>query len=173
MATRQNEKPIRVCSLGIEQWRQLGEEGSLIPVTITLHGESMRPLVRRDRDRVTILPLMRRLRVGDVVLFKSNTGRFVVHRVYRLDGKAVQTMGDHCHRPDPWIQLDQVWGLVVSVERDGRRFSLNNRGARLWGRCWMALLPLKNSWALIHALSSCCFRHTFFAIRKGSSASGE
>ncbi|MBR2942674.1 MAG: S24/S26 family peptidase [Clostridia bacterium] len=68
-------QPVVRRSLGIEQWHALGQQGDRIPVTITLEGDSMRPLIRRGRDRVTIVPLDREIRKGDVVLFRGGPKR--------------------------------------------------------------------------------------------------
>jgi len=130
-------------SMSIERWRQLALEGTALPARITLDGESMRPMIRRGRDLVTILPMMRKVKVGDVVLFRSGPGRYVVHRVYKIRNGMVQTLGDHCARPDRWMPKEDVWGLVVRLERFGRRWRLDTAFARAWGRFWMALHPAR------------------------------
>ena len=47
----------QVRSLSIHEWRRLGLEGAMLSVTICLEGDSMRPLICRGLDPVTILPL--------------------------------------------------------------------------------------------------------------------
>lgn len=54
------------------------------PVTICLEGVSMRPLIRKGRDPVTIVPMQLLSGVGDVVLFTLGDGRCVVHCVWKL-----------------------------------------------------------------------------------------
>ena len=49
--------------------------GAAPTVMIRLDGDSMRPLIRRNRDAVTILSLPRPLKRRDVVLFRSNAGQ--------------------------------------------------------------------------------------------------
>ncbi len=143
MKDRNTAIPSATRSLNIEAWHQLGLEGNVIPVTICLEGDSMRPLIRRGRDRVTIVPLMRELMIGDVVLFKGGEKRFVVHRVCALGENAVCTIGDNCWNSDGWMLKENVWGLVVRLERGGRTYSLDSKGARLWGKAWMKLHPLR------------------------------
>lgn len=137
------EEPVLRRSLSIEKWHQLELQGNMLPVTITLDGDSMRPLIRRGRDRVTILPVTRELRIGDVVLFRSAQGLYVVHRVWKLGDGCVQTLGDNCMKPDCWVPLESVWGQVVSLERFGRSWRLDNGMARAGGRIWMAIFPLR------------------------------
>ena len=133
----------RIQSLGIEQWHALGMEGNMLPVTICLEGDSMRPLIRRGKDPVTIIPLHRPLKIGDVVLFKGGPGRFVVHRVRKIKGDWVQTLGDNCWNPDPWMPLENVWGLVLRAERNGHAIPLDGAFPRFLGRIWMALHPVR------------------------------
>lgn len=128
-------------SLNIETWHELGQEGNMLPVTICLEGDSMRPLIRRGRDKVTILPVMRPLKKGDIVLFKGGPKRYVVHRLYRMRGNRVQTLGDNCYYPDPWMPIECVWGLVMKMERDGRTYVFDNRASRAFGRIWMFTHP--------------------------------
>lgn len=132
-------------SLSIAQWCALARQGVVLPMRIPLDGDSMRPLIRRNRDRVTIVPLARPLRLGDVVLFEYPAGRYVVHRVHRIHGEQVQTLGDHCWNPDAWMPHTSVLGLAVQVERDGESISLNRAPVRALGRIWMAGLPLRRA----------------------------
>lgn len=161
MKSHVREEPVIRRSLSIELWRQSGLQGEMIPVRITLAGDSMRPLIRRDRDRVTILPVGKKLRVGDVVLFKGGPGRYVVHRVCRLRDGMVQTLGDNCMTPDPWMPLERVWGQVVRLERFGRSWRLDTGLARAWGSIWMAAFPLRLLYKRSRRMAGRCFRCVF------------
>jgi signal peptidase len=63
------------------------------------------------------------LRAGDVVLARAH-GRVIAHRVRQVsntDGQAcVVTRGDAHWRDDQPIRAQDVLGLVVAIERDGR-----------------------------------------------------
>lgn len=141
-AALQENAPVR--SVSISQWCEWARSGTAPAVTIRLDGDSMRPLVRRNRDAVTIQPLTRPLRRGDVVLFRNHAGQHIVHRVWKLRGEAVRTVGDNCWNPDPWMRAEQVLGLVVSVRRDERVIRLNSPFARVMGRMWLTARPLRN-----------------------------
>ena len=62
----------RTRSLPIETWNALGLEGNMLPVKITLDGDSMRPLIRRGKDPVTIIPVNRPLKKGDIVKWNKD-----------------------------------------------------------------------------------------------------
>lgn len=148
-------------SIGIEQWCELSKEGIAPPVTIPLEGSSMKPLIRRGIDPVTIVPLQRPLKKGDVILFTTNPGRFVVHRVWKLKEGYVCPLGDNCWNPDGWIPEENVLGQAVCYVREGRRHRLDTRFARLWGRAWMALFPVRKVYYRARALAGKCYRKLF------------
>ncbi len=112
-------------------------------MTIQLHGNSMRPLVRKERDDVTIAPLTRPLRRGDVVLFQARDGRYTVHRVIRCLPAQILTQGDHCRCPDLPTPLEDVFGLVIQVTRGKLRLPINNAFFRFCGLFWIRLLPVR------------------------------
>ena len=143
-----------------ETWCELAKEGSAPPVTICLEGDSMRPLIRRGKDPVTIIPLARPLEKGDVVLFRLGE-RYIVHRVWKLEDGRVRTFGDNCWNPDPWIPENQVLGLVVKYARDGRGHRLDTPQARAWGRAWMAIHPIRLCYKRLRALAGRCYRKIF------------
>lgn len=130
-------------SMSVKSWHALALEGTDIPISIFLNGDSMGPLIRRNRDRVTLIPLRRPVKTGDIVLFADGDGRYVVHRVRKRRNEKILTIGDHCTAPDEPLQDSMIWGLVVRVQRDGRDIPLDNKIARGVGRLWMALLPLR------------------------------
>jgi len=144
-------------SIPMETWCALAREGAAPPVTICLEGESMRPLIRRGKDPVTIIPLSRPLKKGDVVLFRLGE-KYIVHRVWKLRGGRVRTFGDNCWRPDPWIPLEQVLGQVVRYSRGAAQHRLDTPQARAWGRVWMAIHPIRLCYKKLRALAGRCYR---------------
>ena len=153
-------------SIGIEEWGKLSKEGVAPPVTIPLEGSSMQPLIRRGIDPVTIVPLQRPLKNGDVILFTTNPGRFVVHRVWKLKDGYVCPLGDNCRNPDGWFPEANVLGQAVSYVRNGRRYRLDTQSARIWGRIWMCLFPVRRVYYCARALAGKCYRK-FFTGRVG------
>lgn len=147
-------------SIPMEQWCALAREGAAPPVTICLEGDSMRPLIRRGKDPVTIVPLRRELMKGDVVLFRLGE-RYVVHRVWQLKEGLVRTFGDNCWNPEPWFPEEQVLGQVVRYVRGGRTHRLDTPAARAWGRLWMAIHPIRLCYKRLRSLAGRCYRKVF------------
>lgn len=148
-------------TIPMQSWCALAREGAAPPVTICLAGDSMRPLIRRDLDPVTIVPVHRPLKRGDVVLFTLGDGRYVVHRIWKLQGGMVRTLGDHCLNPEPWFPREQVLGMVVRFSRNGRTIRLDTAGARCFGLCWMALFPLRRAYLRLRSFAGRCLRRLF------------
>lgn len=147
-------------SIAMETWCKLAREHAAPPVTICLEGDSMRPLIRRGRDPVTVIPLNRQLCKGDVVLVRIGR-QYVVHRLWKMQQGAVRTFGDNCWNPDPWIPEGQVLGLVAHYQRRGRVHRLDTPQARAFGRMWMAIHPLRLCYKRLRALAGRCYRKIF------------
>ena len=124
-------------SLAIPEWHRMAMEGTAPPVRITLNGGSMHPLIRWNRDYVTIIPLDRKLIPGDIVLLaEPGTGRYVMHRVWELRDGEVMTWGDNCDNPDGWFPLDAIWGRVKLIERGRREIPADPEKGLRWAKFW-------------------------------------
>ena len=121
----------------VEEWLDLVRGGMSIPLRFTLDGVSMEPLIRKDTDIVTITPLERKVRRGDVVLFLDTLDRYCVHRAIRWKKGKIITRGDNCMGADFASEPERMIGLVVSVTRDGRRLFLDTNRSELsrWRQC--------------------------------------
>lgn len=136
-------RSVQIREISIEQWRRLVADGAELAVHIPLNGVSMQPLVRRLRDRVTIIPIRRPLRKGDIVLFQRADGVYVVHRLIAIGEQTVQTLGDNCPSPDSPIPVSSVLGIVTYVQRGKRRLHVDSSAWRLAGRIWSAIRPIR------------------------------
>ena len=123
--------------LSVVEWHILAEEKTAPPVRIQLSGGSMAPLIRMNRDYITIVQLEEKPIVGDIVLFSPpENERYIVHRVWNIYEDKVQTWGDNCIGPDPWIPYEAVWGKVVLIEHGKRRIVPNPAKGLRWARLW-------------------------------------
>ena len=124
-------------TLSIPEWHRFALEGTKLPVKIPLMGYSMFPLVRYNRDIVTIIPLEQCPQVGDIVLFKNNKrDLYVVHRVWEIKDNIVLTWGDNCDAPDGWMPIEEILGKVVLIERGKKKIKPEpDKGVR-WAIFW-------------------------------------
>ncbi len=136
-------------TISIEEWCELNRGQPCLTVRIRLNGNSMYPLVRRMQDYVTVNPLDREILKGDIVLFKRADGQYVAHRVRKIKGQTVITMGDNCVRPDKEINADRVLGYITRVERGNRIINTDTALQRRLGLVWLSLLPLRKIYSKI------------------------
>lgn len=141
----EEQAEIQSRQLSVRKWHELAKAGASIPMRTMLDGISMYPLVRRNRDYVTIIFIHRELMIGDIVLFVDIRGKYVVHRVYQIEADRVQTWGDNCDNPDAWMPYSDVLGLAVRLERGEKTYSLDTPASRRFGKIWIRLHPLRIS----------------------------
>ncbi len=155
-----NAKSLKTVTVSIEQWHKLSLTGLTAPVTIELAGESMRPLIRKKKDSVTIEHLNRQLKKGDIVLFMRNDGVYVVHRVYKTNGDKIITIGDNCVEFDKPVSASSVMGIAVRFERNGKTFNLDSSLFRLYGILRMSTRPIRFFLLKLLRLSVKIFKRT-------------
>lgn len=131
--------------ISVEDWYNLSCNEAFINVKIPLNGNSMYPLIRKMRDYVTVSPMNRKIKRGDIVLFRRADGKYVVHRVLKTDGLKVHTMGDNCSSPDSEIAAEKVLGYVTFVHRDNHILHVDTPIWRKLGLLWIKLLPLRKA----------------------------
>lgn len=95
------------------------------PFRFVARGESMHPAIRHG-DVVTVAPIAARSpAIGNVVAFvHPATGGVRVHRVVAVDGGRYVLKGDNALGADPPVEREGILGLVVGLERGGRRRGL-------------------------------------------------
>ena len=97
----------------------------------------MNPLIRWNKDYVTIIPPDRKLVPGDIVLFiEPKTERYVVHRIWEIRNGQALTWGDSCEKPDGWFPIDAIWGRVVLIERGQRDIKPDPVKGLRWAKFW-------------------------------------
>ena len=118
--------------------RSAGEETETI---LNYTGPSMNPTLRVG-DGMTVIPYGNsKIRVGDVVVFRSpEQDHYVVHRVISVDPQGVRTIGDNNNSVDPWVlSADDIVGRVVSARRRNRDVTIHG-GTR--GRLLLPVLQI-------------------------------
>ena len=114
----------------LEEVGTLLEEGR--EVAFTPKGTSMLPFIRGGRDSVT-LKKMDTVAVGDIVLVRLSDGRYVLHRVVKVDGDALTLMGDGNLIGTENCTTADVMGTAVLI----------NKRKPGKGRLWRFLKPVR------------------------------
>lgn len=120
---------------------ELERTGQLIYTTV---GTSMRPFIRSQEDLVVI---QRRpdTRYGkwDAVLYRRDSGQYVLHRIVKVGPQGYTMCGDNRANLEHGIRDDQILGVLTAVIRKGQRIDVNTETYRRKIRLWVALYPLR------------------------------
>lgn len=122
-------------------------------------GSSMMPLLHHMRDRVEIKPGIK-VRLGDIVLYDRQNGRYALHRVVRKKRDSFTMVGDNQWYIDYNLSYNQIVGVVTAVERNGKRIARENVFMKLYSlMLTTAAFPRIYLWKAIQKLLK-PFRHS-------------
>lgn len=119
-------------------------------VTLPLRGFSMRPFLEDRRDKA-LLAAPKGISCGDVVLALIDGGRYVLHRIVRIDGDKVTLLGDgnlnseHCTTAD-------IKAKAIAFYRKGRGTPDHTTGRKwlIYSWWWTRLYPIRRYLLFIH-----------------------
>ena len=117
------------------------ETGGRAPLVVT--GVSMHPTLRHCRDLVELVPVRQPLKRGDLILYRRESGTYVLHRIVsKPTGGSFICSGDNHWEPEN-VTERQVIALVDTYIRDGKRISVEQWSCKLWVRLWIGLFPVR------------------------------
>lgn len=93
-----------------------------------IEGYSMNPLLKMGKHSVFIVPVSRPLKKLDVALFLSCDGKYVLHRIRKIDGDNYTFLGDNCFKPEKNIDKSQILGVLEGYYK-GEKYILCNSTA--------------------------------------------
>ena len=114
-------------------------------VQIEPQGYSMYPLFVPGRDKAVVAPVwdVKKLRRGDVVLYRRDQGILVLHRIWKRRTEGFYLVGDNQKEIEGPLRPDQMKGILVEIIRKGRQFSVKNPVYWVLFRIWLILRPLR------------------------------
>ena len=119
----------------------LMEETGTVPLVIS--GSSMTPFLVHGRDTVYLSKVTAPLKRGDMILYRRDSGAYILHRIFRLEGDTYTLVGDAQTMLEPGIRTDQVLAVVTAVRRKGK---LLKQGSFWWDffeKVWIRMVPLR------------------------------
>jgi len=120
---------------------------------LVISGNSMSPFLVHGRDTVYLTPPPERLRKGDMIFYRRDSGKYVLHRICAVEEDTFCLIGDGQREKEYGIRRDQVIALVTAVRRKGK---LLKKGSFLWAffeKVWIRMIPLRPVAARIYG---CC-----------------
>ena len=111
-------------------------------VTFIPEGISMLPVIVGGKDSVTIKKPVKRLKKFDACLYVRKSGGFVLHRVIEVLPDSYVMSGDNQYVLEKGITDEQIIGLVVSVNKNGKEIYCERKAYKFYVRL-MAGKPAK------------------------------
>lgn len=112
-------------------------------VTIPVKGHSMFPFIHGNEDRVELYPPLK-LEVGDVVLAEVAPKHYLLHRIFRFDGKdGILLMGDGNTHTESCLRKDVHAKALVVITKKGKRKRLDSKNMKFLARLWKVCLPIR------------------------------
>ena len=134
----------------IPQLLELLDETDTVPLLIS--GNSMSPFLIHGRDTVFLSKIVTPPQRGDMILYRRDNGKFVLHRVYEA-GKTFTMVGDAQTLLEKGIRPEQMLAKVTAVTRKGK---LLKKGSFWWDffeKIWIRMIPLRRPVMKLYALA--------------------
>ena len=107
-------------------------------VTVEVNGSEMLPLIRGQRDTVTLVKKGEKQRKGDIVLYKADDGRYLLRRIVYVNGNTYVASGDNETKNEYNITDDRISAVAVSYDRRGKTHKITDISYKLY----VFLLPV-------------------------------
>ena len=127
----------------------LARDGVLVYKT---SGVSMKPMLRQNRDLVTVRTPSSRLKRFDVALYRRG-GDYVLHRVIKVRDGSYLIRGDNTFTLES-VRDDAVIGVLTDFVRGGKEHSVTERGYRAYVVIWNGIYPFRSLFARLRRLAS-------------------
>jgi len=113
------------------------------PVPLVISGGSMTPFLVHGRDAVYLSKVKQPLKRGDMILYRRDSGAYILHRIYRVEKDSYTMVGDAQTLPEKGIRPDQVLAMVTAVRRKGKLLQKGSFWWEFFGRIWIRMVPLR------------------------------
>ncbi len=111
-------------------------------VTLKAKGNSMQPFIVGGRDNI-VLVKTEKIEKGDIVLAKTTSGNFVLHRIIDIKNKYVTLMGDGNIKGTEQCRITDIAAQAITIIRKNRQISTSSKAERLKVRLWIGVRPIR------------------------------
>ena len=130
-------------------------------IQIQPQGYSMYPLFVPGRDAAVIERTeSTHLKRGDVVLYRRESGKLVLHRIYRIRKDGFYMVGDNQSEVEGPLRASQIKGILTGFVRKGKYTSAGHPVYRLASRLWLFLRPMRPGLSKMAAAVKRMFRRS-------------
>ena len=120
-------------------------------VRFTPSGNSMRPFIEDRRDKIVLtrpgIP-----KVGDAVLAEIAPGKYVYHRISKIDGKRVELRGDGNIYGTEECEVENIVASTKFIVRKGRRYSPQGKVWSVYSLLWPTWPIARRVWLKLYRM---------------------
>ena len=127
----------------LEEYRELLKDESVEALPLVISGNSMSPFLVHGRDTIYLSRLTRPVKRGDVLLYQRDSGAYILHRVYKIEGDSFTMVGDAQTELEPGIRPEQVIAIMSSAERKGKKQAPGSFWWEFFEKIWIRMVPLR------------------------------
>lgn len=121
----------------------------------TVSGNSMAPFLIHNRDQVQLQQVNpSRLKKGDIILYQRTDGKYILHRITKVEAGGYYTTGDGNSYRDGFVPQDAVLARAVRFYRKKLVIECDSFFWRGVFGLWMATYPIRGLMFRAVALAS-------------------
>ncbi len=113
-------------------------------VRFSPRGTSMLPMLRQGKDSVLLSPLPKKLKKYDVLFYRRDNGKYVLHRIIKIEGETFTCMGDNQFTPEPGLKVTNAIAVVTAFYRGERKVEVKSHSYRLYCVFWAISRPARH-----------------------------
>ncbi len=117
---------------------QLAEQNC---ASLNVTGTSMWPMLKHLQDRV-LLKKPEKLKKGDIILYRRENGRYILHRIIYKEAGGYVCSGDNQWEKEH-IRESWVIAVVTDFYKKEKRYSICHKGYRLYAWLWRKVFPVR------------------------------
>ena len=119
---------------------ELQKHGKIIHTNV---GVSMMPLLRQHRDVMIIERPEGRLKKYDCPLYKTPSGKYILHRIIKVRENDYVICGDNCVTFERGVTDKHIIGVLTGVIRNGKTITMDNRLYKLYYHLWCDFIYIR------------------------------
>ena len=132
--------------------REIAEEGKVVSMLIA--GSSMAPFLCHNRDYIYFTKPERELRRGDMVFYQRDSGRYVMHRIYKVKPDGYYMVGDAQTQIEGPLRRNQIFAVITQVKRDGKMIRPGDFWWEFFEHIWIRIVPARRIVTALYGMLS-------------------
>ena len=118
----------------------INESGYILQTVV---GRSMYPMLRDKKDNVLIEKPTFPLKKYAVPLYKSQDGRYILHRIIKIKNGEYIIRGDNTYEKEYGVKDENIVGVLTAFYRGKKYVKVTNFGYKLYVRLNIFFYPLR------------------------------